>query len=196
MAWKQKGKRLEIIGVDLDKWGLLTYQKNHAGEGIRADIRHLPFRNKPFFDLIFGGVPCQGFSSINIKARQKGYDPRNDLIFVFANIIRKFQPPYFIFENVPGLLSWEKGSWLRRLLHHFYQSGYDYEWRLINAVHYRVPQDRKRIIVLGWLNCLERASFPEPQNYCPNWERCLECGPHILMEKIRDYPNIKHYKKV
>lgn len=195
-ALEKKEEDLEIIGVDLDKYGLLTYQTNHAGQAIRCDIRFLPFKEGCWFDLIIGGVPCQGFSSINIKARQKGYDPRNDLIFVFAVIIKKLQPLYFMFENVPGLRSWQKGSWFRRLLHQFYRSGYHYEWRLINAVHYGVPQDRRRIIVLGWMKGLERAHFPTPTNYCPSWERCLECGPYVLMEKIKDYPNVKQYGRV
>ena len=182
-----------MVGVDSDKYALQTYQVNFVGQATKADMRHLPLR-KGMFDFVVGGVPCQGFSSINIQARQRGYDERNDLIFVFAQVVRTFQPAYFMFENVRGLLSWDKGSWFRRLLHHLYMSGYHYEWRLLDAVHYGVPQYRKRVIVLGWMFGVQRWKFPQVENYCPEWERCLECGPGILMEKIRDYPNVKHYK--
>jgi len=199
-AFLEKGEDIEIIGLDLDKYGILTYHKNHVGEGIKADIKHLPLRRDLIFDMVVGGVPCQGFSYINWKARKRGYDSRNDLIFVFADVLKQYQPAYFMFENVPGLLSlrWngEKGGWFRRLLYQFTKNGYHWEWRLINAVHYGVPQDRKRVIVLGWLEGVPRWHFPAPTNYCQNWERCLECGPYILMEKIRDYPNVREYKKL
>jgi len=186
-------KQVMIVGLDLDKYAVRTFQTNLVGQAIKADMKHVPLR-RGTFDFIVGGVPCQGFSTINKKARQREYDPRNDLIFVFTEIVRMFQPLYFMFENVRGLLSWKKGKWFRRFLHQLYLSGYQYEWRLMDAVHYGVPQYRQRVIVLGWMDGVKRWEFPEPTNYCPEHETCLECGPYILEEMIRDYPNVKHYK--
>lgn len=201
MAFAKVHKNVEIIGIDTDKWAVLTYQKNrhYTGQAIKSDIRHLPFRKNTIFDMIVGGPPCQGFSYSNPKARKKEYgDPRNDLIFVFADIIKRHQPAYFMFENVPGLLSlrWngEKGGWFRRLLNEFSLAGYAWEWRLTDAVHYGVPQHRKRVIILGWMPCLPRWHFPKPTNYCGKYARCLECGPYVLAEMVKDYPNVKKYK--
>jgi len=200
--WKGRdSKKVMIVGVDLDNDALRTYQRNYVGQSIKADIRFLPFQ-KGMFDFIVGGVPCQGFSSINTVARQKKRadpeyeEPRNNLVFVFTQIVRTFQPAYFMLENVPGLRTWDKGKLFRRVLYELYISGYHYEWRLIDAVHYGVPQYRKRIIVLGWMFGMRRWEFPEPTNYCSDHKKCLECGPYILQEMIRDYPNVKHYKTV
>lgn len=201
MAFRKAKKKVEIVGVDIDEDSVLTYQKNrqYTGQAIKADMRKLPFR-KAVFDMVVGGPPCQGFSFSNPQARKKGYDPRNDFIYVFAEIVRNYQPAYFLFENVPGLLSlrWngEKGGWFRRLLRQFSLSGYAWEWRLLNAVHYGVPQNRKRVIVLGWMIGLPRWHFPTVTNYCPDWESCLECGPYVLQEKIRNYPNVKNYARI
>lgn len=186
-------RKVMIVGVDLDNDALRTYQRNYVGQAIKSDIRWLPLR-KGLFDFVVGGVPCQGFSTINTKGRQKKRanpeweDPRNNLVYAFADIVRAFQPAYFMLENVPGILSYNKGQLFKQVLRRFYTSGYHYEWRLIDAVHYGVPQYRKRVIVLGWMDGVKRWEFPKVTNYCPNWQRCLECGPYVLMEKIKDYP--------
>lgn len=189
-SWKGRdSKRVMIIGVDLNNNALRTYQINYVGQAIKADIRFLPLR-KGVFDFVVGGVPCQGFSSINTKARIKRRanpewnDPRNNLVYVFADIVRTFQPCYFMLENVPGILSWNKGQLFRQVLFELGRSGYNWEWRLINAVHYGVPQDRKRVIVLGTMFGLKRWEFPKPTNYCPEWHRCLECGPYMLQQAL------------
>ena len=105
-------------------------------------------------DLIIGGPPCQAYSHIG-RARcpnkMKG-DPRNDLYTFYAKFLKKYKPKYFVFENVPGLLSAtdaEDNSYLELMKNLFRKYGYETELKTLNAKDYGVPQNRKRIILVG-----------------------------------------------
>jgi DNA-cytosine methyltransferase len=185
-----------FIGVDFDRNCCQTYQINRVGQAIRADMAHLPFRDGIVFDFIVGGPPCQGFSTINTKARTKKRadstyeDPRNNLSYIFADIVKIYQPAYFMFENVPGIRSWDKGEIFKHLHWLFHKAGYHYEWRLTNYVHYGIPQSRNRVIILGWMPGMPRWIFPEPTNYCPTWKEkgyCMECGGYMIRDLVRNY---------
>jgi DNA-cytosine methyltransferase len=197
--------KAEFIGLDISKDALRTFQHNRVGQAIRADMRSLPFRKGIVFDFIVSGPPCQGFSTINTRARMRKRrdptyeDPRNNLIFVFADIIKKYQPAYFFFEQVPGLRSWDKGNFFRLLKYKLHEAGYHYEWRLLNYVHYGVPQSRHRIIILGWLPGMPRWFFPEPTNYCQDWEKgkgCAECGNYMVKKLVQQYLSKYHQRSM
>ncbi|PAK20156.1 DNA (cytosine-5-)-methyltransferase [Megasphaera elsdenii] len=108
-------------------------------------------------DLIIGGPPCQAYS---IAGRSRSYDhmvgdARNYLYKLYAEFLREFQPQYFVFENVMGLLSAREKNGERyfdkmRIL--FKEYGYTTEYKILNAHDYGVLQNRKRIILIGKLN--------------------------------------------
>ena len=105
-------------------------------------------------DLIIGGPPCQAYSHIG-RARcpnkMKG-DPRNNLYLFYAEFLKKYKPKYFVFENVPGLLSAtdeEDNSYLELMKDIFREYKYETEFEMLNAKDYGVPQNRKRIILVG-----------------------------------------------
>ncbi|MSS83135.1 DNA cytosine methyltransferase [Acidaminococcus fermentans] len=108
-------------------------------------------------DLIIGGPPCQAYSLAG-RARSRDHmvgDARNYLYKLYAEFLREFQPRYFVFENVVGLLSAKERGGERyfdkmRLL--FKDYGYTTEYRILNAHDYGVLQNRKRIILIGKLN--------------------------------------------
>jgi DNA (cytosine-5)-methyltransferase 1 len=100
-------------------------------------------------DIVIGGPPCQGFSTHRIA--DKGVDdPRNELLCRYFDYVKEIRPRVFIVENVPGLLWPRHASYLKR----FYEMGraadYDVmEPVVINARNYGVPQNRKRVFLLG-----------------------------------------------
>ncbi|MGP9825810.1 DNA cytosine methyltransferase [Ectopseudomonas khazarica] len=100
-------------------------------------------------DLIIGGPPCQGFSSHRIKDQGVG-DPRNALLCRYFDYVKTIRPRVFLVENVPGLL-WPRH---REYLQRFYEMGREAEYNLfspavLNACDFGVPQNRKRVFILG-----------------------------------------------
>ncbi len=105
-------------------------------------------------NLIVGGPPCQTYSHIGrVRAPEKmKKDKRNNLYRFYAKFLQRYKPQYFVFENVPGLLSAkdEKGnSYLELMLDLFRKCNYTIEPRTLNARDYGVPQNRKRIFIVG-----------------------------------------------
>jgi DNA (cytosine-5)-methyltransferase 1 len=117
-------------------------------------------------DLVVGGVPCQGFSAIGKRDPE---DPRNLLAFSFLKIVAALRPRYFLMENVPGMTSFldpesdVKQTLLTRLIGEFDDAGYKVLLpRVLNASMFGVPQDRKRLILIGCRNDQPLAKYPEP----------------------------------
>ena len=102
---------------------------------------------EPFF--VIGGPPCQGFS---ISGRRIIDDPRNKLYKEFVRIVEESYPRVIVFENVPGLVSMNKGRVMRQVAEDFAKCGYSIQWQLLNAAAYGVPQRRIRVILIGQRN--------------------------------------------
>lgn len=137
-------------------------------------------------DLVIGGPPCQAYSVIGrarARNRMKG-DKRNNLYLFYAKFLEKYEPAYFVFENVPGLLSAkdEKGSsYLSLMRELFHQVGYQTEFDTLSANDYGVPQSRKRVILVGKKGT-SSGFYPEPER----------CPPNVRVKEIlSDLPSIK-----
>ena len=115
-------------------------------------------------DLVAGGPPCQGFS-INAPIR-KSDDPRNHLFRNFLQFIEVFQPKFVLLENVPGIISFEKGRTVKRILSSLQTLGYTSTLKLLYAPNYGIPQIRWRTILIGTRLRLEPSSlFPSPTHF-------------------------------
>jgi DNA (cytosine-5)-methyltransferase 1 len=101
----------------------------------------------PPHDILSAGFPCQPFSSAGKK--QGIEDARGTLFQVIIDVLRKRQPRYFILENVKRLLEMENGWHFATILHFLSQLDYRIEWRLLNATHFGLAQNRKRVIIVG-----------------------------------------------
>lgn len=100
-------------------------------------------------DLLVGGTPCQSFS---VAGRRQGMDdPRGQLAFAYAGILAKYRPRWLVWENVPGVLSSNKGRDFAAFVGELVKLGYGVCWRMLDAQHFGVPQRRKRIFVVGYL---------------------------------------------
>ena len=101
-------------------------------------------------DIIIGGPPCQAYSIAGRSRKDMTNDPRNQLYKLYCQVLERYQPEIFVFENVPGLLTAGKGEYLKDIIARFDALGYELEYRVINASDFGVLQNRKRIILVGW----------------------------------------------
>lgn len=113
--------------------------------------------------LLEGGFPCQGFSVAHNGRSMK--DPRNRLYEECVRVIRGALPKAFFLENVPGLVSMEKGKIVRMICNDLANSGYQISWDILNAADYGVPQNRRRVFIIGQRNdvgvMLEDSDIPQ-----------------------------------
>jgi DNA (cytosine-5)-methyltransferase 1 len=99
--------------------------------------------------LLVGGTPCQSFSVAGLR---KGLeDPRGNLALTYVGILDKFRPKWFIWENVPGVLSSGKGRDFGSFLGAVVELGYGFSYRVLDAQHFGVAQRRRRVFVVGHL---------------------------------------------
>jgi DNA (cytosine-5)-methyltransferase 1 len=100
-------------------------------------------------DLVVGGTPCQSFSVAGLR---KGLeDPRGNLALTFCGILNKFRPKWFVWENVPGVLSSGGGRDFGSFLGALVKLGYGFSYRVLDAQYFGVAQRRRRLFVVGHL---------------------------------------------
>jgi len=169
-GFEQTGNYSTVGGLDLLSDRTATFQRNHPQAfGFSFDITsYLPADVGRYIgqnpDIIVGGAPCQGFSSIRPFRTLSENDQRNNLFRSFAEYVSFFKPEWFVFENVVGLLTHKNGESLKILLQEFGALGYKVDFRVMNAAYYGVPQLRERLIVVG--NRQNRTfDWPMPTHY-------------------------------
>jgi DNA (cytosine-5)-methyltransferase 1 len=101
-------------------------------------------------DLIIGGPPCQAYSLLGRHKVDVENDPRNILYKQYGKFLKKYQPKAFVFENVLGLLTANKGQYFEDIKTHFSDLGYAIDHKVLDASNYGVLQSRKRVIIVGW----------------------------------------------
>lgn len=106
---------------------------------------------KEKIDIIIGGPPCQAYSLLGRHQKEIAKDPRNKLYIQYGRFLKEFRPKAFVFENVPGLLSANKGEHFKNLKIYFKKLGYEVYNKTLDASDYGVLQARKRVIIVGWL---------------------------------------------
>lgn len=111
---------------------------------------------------IIGGPPCQGFSTVG---KRNVEDPRNKMYLEFYKAVKLANPDFFVMENVKGMLTLNKGAFVKDLLERFGENGLGYtiSYKLLNAADYGVPQNRYRVFYVGVKN--KKFEFPTPYDY-------------------------------
>lgn len=150
-----------------------TLKKNHTNSEIETgDIRSLNAEKirkrlglaKGELDLLAGGPPCQGFS-VNAPVRSTE-DERNHLFLDYLKFVEAFNPKVVLIENVPGMISFEKGQTVSDILSCLRQLGYDAAVRVLYAAHYGVPQMRWRtIFIANRIGIDPTDMFPIPSHF-------------------------------
>lgn len=126
------------------------------------DIRLLDgnlFKNE--IDILVGGSPCQSFSMIGKRGGLE--DARGTLFYEYARLIKEIKPKLFIYENVAGLLSHDKGKTWETMKDIFNSLGYKYEFKIINSKDHGIPQNRRRVFVIGTKKLNQKISFPKEE---------------------------------
>ncbi len=114
-------------------------------------------------DIIVGGPPCQAYSHIGRARDDKNMrqDERNFLYKYYIEFLKALKPKMFVFENVPGLEDAGKGKYLRDMRALMKEAGYETNYKILNAANFGVPQNRKRIILVGWNKESNLHEYPE-----------------------------------
>lgn len=154
LGFQQEGFEC-VLAMDKNPSAVKTYRRNLGNHGKTIQITEET--QLPEVDLIIGGPPCQGFSSAGLR---RSNDRRNTLVRVFAQLIARNRPRAFVFENVEGILTAERGDRIVDLLEPVIEAGYRVHLRKVNAANYGIPQHRKRVICVGGLGY--EPTFPKP----------------------------------
>ncbi len=149
-----------VFSSEIDKFAIQTYEANW-GETPSGDITKIDEKDIPSFDILLAGFPCQAFS---IAGKRKGFDDtRGTMFFEIERILEYHKPKCFMLENVKGLLSHDKGNTFRVMKDILENKlGYKIYYQVLNAKDFGVPQNRERIIIVGFKNHDIKFEFPKP----------------------------------
>lgn len=176
-----------LAANEIEKEISIAYSLNHPNVAmLNCDINQLTeekfqevLKGKRV-DLIVGGPPCQSYSTLG----KRQMDERANLFMQYKRILTILNPKAFVFENVSGILSMDKGRLFERVKSEFESLGYQLKYKLLDAVDYGVPQHRERVILVGFKG---ENKFEYPQ---PTYGEGLK--PYITLEEaIGDLPSIK-----
>lgn len=179
------------FSVEVWKPAIETHKKNYPNVPvIDRDIRTIEnnelnkYRNA--VDVIIGGPPCQGFSTIGKRLVK---DPRNELVFEFIRFVKTIQPKIFLMENVRGLLSSDHGAIKEAIIKEYDDIGYNVISKVICAADYGVPQMRYRVLFLGIRKDLKiMPEFPK-EKFTKDKYNTVGSAIMDLVGKENNFPN-------
>lgn len=165
------------------------------------EVRSLAGIGNRSVDVLFGGPPCQGFSLMGQRVLD---DPRNSLIFHFLRLVAEIKPRTFVMENVPGMATGSHTALLRELIARFKGLGYKVRqpYAILNAANYSVPQDRRRLFLIGARSDTFLPEYPVRITMPPSKARIGRANRSLDLdlplcptakEAIGDLPNIEAY---
>lgn len=178
----------ETLIKNRPKWNVLNEDVEKVAE---RDLEQEFGVKKYELDLLSGGAPCQSFS---YAGKRLGLDDvRGTMFYHYATFLHKLQPKMFLFENVRGLLTHDKGRTYKTILGIFEDEGYITTHQILNAWDYAVPQKRERLITVGIRKDLADKisfSFPKPHIYKPIL-RDVKLDVHPSSEECASYSDYK-----
>lgn len=156
-----------VLTAEIKEHAIKVLKANHPDEEIKGDVTKISTNEIEDFDFLLAGFPCQAFSS---AGKRLGFlDTRGTLFFEVERILREKKPFGFILENVEGLVNHDKadprekiGRTLQTILRKLDELGYAYSWKVLNSKDFGLPQDRKRIYIVGSLK-----EAPELDDFVP-----------------------------
>ena len=139
-----------------------TFEKNHGISINKKSITDLSLKEIPKVAGFVGGPPCQSWS---LAGKMRGIkDPRGKLFYSYIDMVSEKEPMFFLAENVAGILTPRHRQEFMKLLRKFQKIGYNISFKLLNARDYGIPQERKRVFVIGYRDDLDKKfEFPKKQ---------------------------------
>jgi DNA (cytosine-5)-methyltransferase 1 len=163
---------------EYDHWAAETLRTNRPHwEVIENDIRNVSFKKyKGKVDVVTGGFPCQAFSYAGKKLGLQ--DARGTLFYEFARAVDETKPLICVGENVRGLLNHDNGRTIEGMISILDEIGYKVlDPRILKAIHYKVPQKRERLILVGIRKDINlEFEFPKPHNKIYTLKDALKKG--------------------
>ena len=181
-----------IWANDFDTDSCKTHENWSNAKVVCGDIAKIDASEIPDADIMLGGFPCQGFS---LSGPRKIDDSRNVLYKHYVRIVKAKRPLMFVGENVKGLLTMGGGSIIEAIVAEFEDCGYDVYYKLLNAKNYGVPEDRERVIIVGFRKDLGMTTFeyPAPRPYQLSMRDVLVNLPEPKPEEICNAPYSSRY---
>ena len=185
-----------VFACEIDKYARTTYLANNETPNTFYDdvynIDGNKYKNQ--IDILIGGSPCQSFS---IAGKRQGTScPRGNLIYEYFRIVEESQPKVFIYENVKGFLSIDKGETFKNFVQSFKDLGYTTYHQVLNTKDHLIPQNRERIYIVGFKDNVD-FHFQEKQELKLRLNDMLEDEvdeKYLLSEKLVSYFE-KHKKE-
>jgi DNA (cytosine-5)-methyltransferase 1 len=136
-----------IFSSEIKPHAISVYKENFKDKKIHGDITKIDAKNIPNFDYLLAGFPCQAFSN---AGKRRGFaDIRGTLFFDIVRILKEKKPQGFVLENVDGLVKHNQGRTIDTILTELKTLNYKVSWNILNASDFGVPQNRKRIYIVG-----------------------------------------------
>lgn len=185
-AFKRLNLKHKIVFAgDIDPHVKESYMANYeiSEEDWHDDVTKFSAKKyKDKVDILVGGSPCQSFSMVG---KRKGLeDARGTLFYDFARVVQETQPKVFIYENVKGLTNHDNGKTWEVVQNVFKSLGYKFYYQIMNSKDYGIPQNRERILVVGFKDKNFNFEFPKPIKL----ERTMQ-------DFLEDYTDSKYYLK-
>ena len=165
VAWHQLG--FKPVGFsEIEKFPSQVLTHHYPNVNNYGDMTKYKEWDIGTIDILVGGTPCQSFSVAGL--RQGMQDPRGNLALTYCGILDRFKPKWFVWENVPGVLSSNGGRDFGSFLGAVAELGYGFAYRVLDAQNFGVPQRRRRVFVVGCLGDWRRAAevLFEPGSLC------------------------------
>jgi DNA (cytosine-5)-methyltransferase 1 len=185
-----------VFTSEIKTSAIKVYQDNFQEDKIWGDITEISTQEIPDFDILLGGFPCQPFSSAG--TRQGFLDTRGTLFFEIERILKDKSPFGFLLENVEGLVQHEQGRTLATIINQLEQLGYQVKHSVLNAQDFGIPQDRKRVYIVGTKNNAISLTFSKDAK--PRLLDILETGcatlkTNFVKNLLQKYPIEQLYGK-
>ena len=183
---------ITIWANDFDADACKTHQSWSKTTVVCGDISKIDYSTIPVSDVILGGFPCQGFS---LSGPRKIDDSRNVLYKHYVKLVKQNKPLAFVGENVKGLLTMGNGQIIDAIVADFAECGYDVYYKLVNAKNFGVPQDRERVIIIGFRKDLEVRDFslPATNGEAMTLGEAIGNMPEATPEDVCDAPYSSRY---
>ena len=148
--------------IEVDKNCVKTLKRNFDEKKIiESDMRKIDCKKyKGIIDFFVGGIPCQSYSTAG-KREGLNDQEKGGLFYDYLRILDEIEPSMFMIENVEGLISINKGETLELMIKELEKRQYNVVYKVLNSIHYNVPQKRKRLIIIGTTIDV-KFQFPEP----------------------------------
>lgn len=181
-----------IWANDFEADACKTHENWSNATVVCGDIAKVDAADIPNADIMLGGFPCQGFS---LSGPRKIDDSRNVLYKHYVRIVKAKKPLMFVGENVKGLLTMGNGSIIEAIVADFADCGYDVYYKLLNARDYAVPEDRERVIIVGFRKDLniKNFEFPPARPYRVTMREVLKNMPEPTPDEVCNAPYSSRY---